>query len=113
MDSRYVVEINELACTVDRREPKKRDRAREVLRRMGGFAVPLVRDDLDAALRERLLPYTLSKYQLVSIYNTPYEANTQSSDGGRNERAKAKPSTKPGGKANKKESSPSPSIIQF
>jgi hypothetical protein len=76
MDSRYVVETDELACTVDRREPKKRDRASEMLRRMGGFTVPLVRDDWDAALRERLLPYTISSISsLVFIILLPKQTH--------------------------------------
>jgi hypothetical protein len=81
MDSRYVVETEVLDCTVDRREPKKRARAREVLRCVGGFAVPLARDDWEAALRERLSPYTLPKYQFVIIYNTFHEAKRKARTG--------------------------------
>jgi len=36
MASRYVLDTNLLVYAVDRREPLKRDRAREVLRRVGG-----------------------------------------------------------------------------
>ena len=36
MASRYVVDTNVLVYTLDRREPEKRERAREVLRRVGG-----------------------------------------------------------------------------
>ncbi len=36
MAARYVVDTNLLVYAVDPREPKKRDRAREVLRRVGG-----------------------------------------------------------------------------
>ena len=36
MAARYVVDTNVLVYALDRREPKKRERAREVLRRVGG-----------------------------------------------------------------------------
>jgi predicted nucleic acid-binding protein len=36
MASRYLVDTNLLVYTLDRREPEKRERAREVLRRVGG-----------------------------------------------------------------------------
>jgi predicted nucleic acid-binding protein len=36
MAARYVVDTNLLIYTLDRREPEKRERAREVLRRVGG-----------------------------------------------------------------------------
>ena len=36
MTARYVVDTNVLVYAVDRREPEKRERAREVLRRVGG-----------------------------------------------------------------------------
>ena len=36
MAARYVVDTNVLVYTLDRREPEKRERAREVLRRVGG-----------------------------------------------------------------------------
>src|SRR5919107_482698 len=36
MATRYVVDTNVLVYTLDRREPEKRERAREVLRRVGG-----------------------------------------------------------------------------
>src|SRR5918998_5257842 len=36
MAARYVVDTNLLVYTLDRREPEKRERAREVLRRVGG-----------------------------------------------------------------------------
>jgi predicted nucleic acid-binding protein len=36
MAARYVVDTNVLVYALDRREPKKRERAREVLRRIGG-----------------------------------------------------------------------------
>ena len=36
MATRFVVDTNLLVCTLDRREPEKRERAREVLRRVGG-----------------------------------------------------------------------------
>src|SRR5215207_11724636 len=35
MATRYVVDTNVLVCALDRREPEKRERAREVLRRVG------------------------------------------------------------------------------
>jgi predicted nucleic acid-binding protein len=36
MAARYLIDTNLLVYAVDRREPEKRDRAREVLRRVGG-----------------------------------------------------------------------------
>src|SRR3712207_9244686 len=36
MATRYVVDTNVLVYALDRREPEKRERAREVLRRVGG-----------------------------------------------------------------------------
>jgi predicted nucleic acid-binding protein len=36
MHARYVVDTNVLVCALDRREREKRERAREVLRRVGG-----------------------------------------------------------------------------
>jgi predicted nucleic acid-binding protein len=36
MTTRYVVDTNVLVYALDRREPEKRERAREVLRRVGG-----------------------------------------------------------------------------
>jgi predicted nucleic acid-binding protein len=36
MTARYLVDTNVLVYTLDRREPVKRERAREVLRRVGG-----------------------------------------------------------------------------
>src|ERR671910_3041929 len=36
MTVRYLVDTNVLVYTLDRREPEKRERAREVLRRVGG-----------------------------------------------------------------------------
>jgi len=36
MAARYVVDTNVLVYALDRREPEKRERAREVLRRVGG-----------------------------------------------------------------------------
>ena len=36
MAARYVVDSNLLVYALDRREPEKRERAREVLRRVGG-----------------------------------------------------------------------------
>ena len=36
MAARYVVDTNVLLYALDRREPEKRERAREVLRRVGG-----------------------------------------------------------------------------
>jgi len=36
MAARYVVDTNLLVYALDRREPEKRERAREVLRRVGG-----------------------------------------------------------------------------
>jgi predicted nucleic acid-binding protein len=36
MAARFVVDTNVLVCALDQREPEKRERAREVLRRVGG-----------------------------------------------------------------------------
>ena len=41
MAARYVLDTNVLVYTVDRREPEKRDRAREVLRRVGASGAVL------------------------------------------------------------------------
>ena len=39
MAARYVVDTNVLVYALDRREPEKRERAREVLRRVGGAGI--------------------------------------------------------------------------
>jgi hypothetical protein len=53
MATRYVVDTNVLVYALDRREPEKRERAREVLRLVGGAGTPApLRDPLQTPVED-------------------------------------------------------------
>ena len=65
MTTRYVVDTNVLVYTLDRREPEKGERAREVLRRVGGagtatLPAQVLSDFVNACLRKHTAALLMS-----------------------------------------------------